>query len=160
MEKPLCSDAMPGDTGGHTGPWTPHNSAEEENGYRGNPQELAGGEGGWETEGFWKGLTTRGRPVDVRVRFYNFMAFCRLTCLFSFLFLKDFFYACGIAAHTFNSSPWKTEAGGSLGSQGLPGLQSEFQSSKSYPVRPWLKKKKKKSKGTNFKTGLFYILYV
>lgn len=44
-----------------------------------------------ETEGFWKDLTTCGRPVEVRVSFYNFMAFCWLTCFFPFLFFKDLF---------------------------------------------------------------------
>jgi hypothetical protein len=41
-----------------------------------------------------------------------------------------------VVAHTFNSNTHKAEAGGSLSSQGQPGLQSEFQVSQCYTEKP------------------------
>jgi hypothetical protein len=38
--------------------------------------------------------------------------------------------------HTFNLSTWEAEADGSLGVQGQPGLQSEFQNSQGNTEKP------------------------
>ena len=57
-----------------------------------------------------------------------------------------------VAEHAFNPSTQATEAGGSLGVQGQPGLQSEFQNSLGCAER--LSKKNKtttKEHGRNFK---------
>jgi hypothetical protein len=50
-----------------------------------------------------------------------------------------------VVVHAFNPSTWEAEAGGFL-SWGQPGLQSEFQDSQDYTVKPCLKKPKKKKK--------------
>ena len=43
-----------------------------------------------------------------------------------------------MVGHTFNPSPWEAEAGGSLRVRAQPGLQSEFQASLDYIVKPCL----------------------
>jgi hypothetical protein len=60
-----------------------------------------------------------------------------------------------VVAQTFNPSTWEAEAVRSLWVQGQPGLQSEFQDSQGYTVKPYLEKpkveekKKKKKKGNH-----------
>ena len=44
-------------------------------------------------------------------------------------------------ANSFNHGTRKSEASGSLGIQGQPGLQTEFQDSQGYTDRPWRKTK-------------------
>ena len=52
-----------------------------------------------------------------------------------------------IVAHTFNPCPWEAEAG--LLDGGQPGLQSDFQDSDSYIVRPCFVKTNKNYKSKN-----------
>jgi hypothetical protein len=56
-----------------------------------------------------------------------------------------------VVVHTFNPSTGKAEAGGSLRIQGQPDLQTEFQDSQGYKLRPWLKNKKNKNYETKTK---------
>ena len=54
-----------------------------------------------------------------------------------------------LVVHTFNPCPWEAEAGRPLLVGGQPGLQSDFQDSDSYIVRPCLVKTNKNYKSKN-----------
>jgi hypothetical protein len=58
--------------------------------------------------------------------------------------------------HTFNPSTWEAEAGRSLGVQGQPVLQSEFQDSQGYTEKPKPKQKLNKHYISAFAIFCFY----
>jgi hypothetical protein len=51
-----------------------------------------------------------------------------------------------VVEHAFNPSTWEAEVGRSLCVRGQPGLQSEFQDSQGYTMKPCLKKTNKTQK--------------
>ena len=54
-------------------------------------------------------------------------------------------YELGMVAHTFNTSTWEVEAGGSLWVWDQPGLQSEFQDSQGCYTETLSQKQKQKT---------------